>query len=275
LTSSRLGAYGIAFSGVDAAARWLAPVSSTAADLSIAVAISSDPCPDVRPEDDHVTIEFTEGGWATISRVPLAAKLVVPRRLETPDLVHPYLTAVCAQVAQWQDREVLHGAVVANGDRAVAVVGEREAGKTSLMAGCLADSRLAVMSDDLVVIAGERVFCGPRSLDMRPGAGSALEHLVTQPVRGSTRGRVTLPAAPADAHLAGVVVLQWGPLGLTRLEPSERLAQILPHVPVRLVSSAIERVLATAARPVWLLSRPKEWAALPASVELLMQALAA
>jgi hypothetical protein len=113
-------------------------------------------------------------------------------RLSHDELIHPYLGAAASVFSRWCGREVYHAGAFVCGGLAWAVVGGREAGKSSLLAA-LAARGLPVLSDDLVVTDGHQAFCGPRTIDLRrlaPGTTAPVT-----PVRGASRWRLALPPA--------------------------------------------------------------------------------
>jgi hypothetical protein len=127
-------------------------------------------------------------------------------RLSHDELVHPYLGAAACIFNRWAGREVYHAGAFIYGSLAWAVVGAREAGKSSLLAA-LASRRVPVLADDLVVTDGLQVFCGPRAIDLRRPPV-----LATGPVtlaRGASRWRLALPPLPGAAPLGGWIYLHW------------------------------------------------------------------
>lgn len=224
-------------------------------------------------EAGDVFLEFLEGGVASVDRSPAVAHLWFPEPIPVPDLVHPHLTAVAGQFAQWCGMQTMHGGLVAAGGAAVAVVGDREAGKSTLLAACSADPGLHVMADDLVVIEDGVAHAGPRTLDLRTAAVGQFANLVTEPVRGSARHRLALPDGPLVAAFAGTVVLQWGPSEVRRLEGRARVAALEAHMPMDRTRGSVGNLLAAAARPVWLCSRPRDWEQLAWSVEAVRSVL--
>ena len=110
---------------------------------------------------------------------------------QTPDeLVHPYLGAAASVFSRWAGREVFHAGAFICGGLAWAVVGGREAGKSSLLAA-LAARQLPVLADDLVITDGQDAFCGPRTIDLRRPIPGSSEPVT--PARGASRWRVSLP----------------------------------------------------------------------------------
>ena len=101
-------------------------------------------------------------------------------------------------------------AALAVDDRALGVVGTREAGKSSTLAW-LALAGTEVLCDDLLVIDGRSTFTGPRSIDLREDAAERLGAGEAIGVTGAReRGRLRLAPAGDRRVLAGFVFLARG-----------------------------------------------------------------
>ena len=151
-----------------------------------------------------------------------------------------------------------------------AVIGPKEAGKSTLLA-CCAREGSSVLSDDVIVLDGGRVLTGPRCIDLREASAARLGPGV--PVRRMTRRRLTLPPAPAEAKLRGFVHLAWGAeTALVPLRPSERLARLAERR-AQEGWPAILLLLELAARPAFELRRPRDLQSLDESAALLIERL--
>lgn len=191
--------------------------------------------------------------------------------LEVDELAHPYLGPTAAVFSRWAGREVFHGgAFVGRGGTAIAVLGARDAGKSTLLAA-LAARGVAVLADDLLVVDRGAVFAGPRTLDLRAAPGVELTdggRLAVSRSRGGSRWRIGLPPAPSQLPLGGWVFLR-GPsdaLTCTPVPATERLQRIASARGYAELPSDPHVVLDLAALPAWDLSFPRSWAALDAAV---------
>lgn len=225
---------------------------------------------------DRAVIPLIENGLLDISREPAVASFVTSRPLSAEELLHPWLVPAAATVNAWHGRRVLHGGLVGDGKRAVAVVGDKEAGKSTLLAWLAFEAGLAVMCDDLVALDGDMVFSGPRCIDLRP---SSLPHLPAVAgaalVRDGTRLRLPLPETAATAELIGFVVLEWSAeSALYPVPAAEHLPNILPHAFTEGVPAGINGVLGFARYRMWRLTRPRDWDSLSASAALITELLA-
>jgi len=222
-----LGAcYGHAWRGLGSGRRWLA---DTVADEPVVTVSQRRLDPGVDPPGETPAtrvLELLVGGWLEVDTEAGAACYVTSSAIDPEELVHPYLAAAAGVLCLRRGMECHHaGAFVADGG-AWAVLGDREAGKSTLMAA-LSRRGLPVLTDELVAVADGLVQVGPRLVDLRRptaehlGVGEALPS-----VRPGGRWRVPLePASPAP--LAGWVHLAWGPE--TELRPlglTERIGRV-------------------------------------------------
>ncbi len=130
-----LGAYGFRLSGVDAATELLAPVEPDWPELELlAVVDDAPPPPHDRVSEDRAELTLRSGGWVELDRDASRATYHLHRRVRDGDLLHPYLAPVAALAARWLGRESFHaGAVIVDGG-AWALLGDKEAGKSSTLA---------------------------------------------------------------------------------------------------------------------------------------------
>jgi hypothetical protein len=230
--------------------------------------------------DVSAHVPLIDSSWLSISRGPVAtATFEMTRPLDAAELLHPWLVPAAATVNVWNGRKVFHGGLISDGENAIAVVGGKEAGKSSLLAWASSQPGLFVMADDLVVVDGPDVHAGPSSIDLRPStldylpAGMTDVHLV----RGQTRARIILAPGPSTARLVAIVVLAWSEGsagGLTPVQPSDRLSHLLPHAMIGTLPLGHAGVLDLVRYPTWQLSRPRAWARMPDVVASLRALLA-
>jgi hypothetical protein len=152
--------------------------------------------------------------------------------------------------------------------RAWAVVGEKEGGKSTLLAS-LAQRGLGVLSDDLLVLEERRVLHGPRLIDLREAAAVHMElGEALGSAREGGRWRMRLDPTP-DTELAGWVFLRWGDeVELRTVGLADRIDRLLELVPTR-----EESVVSLAALPAYELVRPPSWEALPGALDALLDEL--
>jgi hypothetical protein len=245
------------------------------ADEALAVG-DADEWPTVRVEQKLTSCP----GWSEIERVDadsasiqtLAARLRLDRLsssleiharedLPVTDVIHPTLWPAASVFARWHERETFHaGAISFDGQRAWAVLGERGAGKSSLLAA-FALHGVEVLADDLLVVAGQRCFAGPRCLDLREEAATALGIAAnTRLVRSTERRRLGLRPCAGEYALRGFIHLRWGAqTRLERLLPVERLPLLLDHRRIAGLGADFEHLLDLVALPSLRLTRPRDW----------------
>lgn len=187
------------------------------------------------------------------------------------DLLHPYFGPVGIAFSRWLGRETFHAGAFVAGGGAWAVVGPREAGKSSLLTA-LARRGVGVLADDLVVVDSLRAFAGPRMLDLRtPPAAELAEALPVERARRGTRWRIRLGAVEPVVPLRGWIFLRWServrvervrtPFVLSRLARWRGRPE-LPTDPAQM--------LELAALPAWDVHRPKRWDAVDDTVATLL-----
>ena len=196
------------------------------------------------------------------------------RPLHVTDLVHPCLWPAAAVFARWRGAETLHaGAFVAAGG-AWAVLGERGAGKSSLLAA-LAITGHQILADDMLVVGERHCFAGPRCIDLRPEAAAALGIArETSTVRATQRRRLSLPAVRGRVALHGFVYLEWADrLAVEAIPPAEHLGVLVGHRRIAALGANVDVLLSLAGLPALRLSRPRHGESLEASREDLLQAV--
>lgn len=274
MSSSRsVGAYGFRLAG--AGERLLLPAPPDWPLISVVQELA-DPGPPPKLEigDEHATVPLIGGGMITIDRQPPKAVFRVPQHLTEDELAHPYIGPVAALHAHWLGRPTLHGGAMVIGDKAWGVLGRRNSGKSSLLAEAVR-RRIPVVADDLLVVEGQDVFAGPRSLDLRQsaalhfGAGRLLG-IVGQ----RERWRVELAPVPVRLPLAGWIFLRWGDEPGTNLVGiNERLVWLAASRTVRLDSADPAPLLPLAALPAVQVTVLQEWQELPPLFDSLLDTI--
>ena len=271
-----LGAYGLTLEGVEAAASLFVTAPATWPRFRISAAVG-----EARPggelvTDGHARLLLRTGGEIEIDRPGAEVRFTVPRGVGPQALVHPYLAPAAAVIARWLGRESFHGGAFVGGEGVWGVLGERELGKSSLLAW-LALRGEPVVCDDMLIIADGTAFAGPRSVDLRRETAEELGTGEELGVVGQReRWRVALPPVEPELPFRGWVFLAWGDAVEVRsVEPSERLARLLHHRGVRLPPADHEALLALAALPALELARPRRWDSVADAGERLLDAVAA
>jgi hypothetical protein len=209
-----------------------------------------------------------------IDRDPPSIMFHLPE-LPVPDaLIHPLGTVPFALLARWRGDVTLHAGAFATAAGAWAVVGHREAGKSTLLAS-LANRGVRLLADDLVAVLEGRVWPGPGCVDLRPDAAvrfAGARDLGI--VSGRRRFRLSTPTETRRLPLRGIFVLAWHDRAGVRVEPltvEERLRLLYDLEYVALVGPADPRALMDLVEvPAWRVSRSRHWTETDASLDAVM-----
>ncbi len=197
--------------------------------------------------------------------------------LDDDALRHPYLSFPAAIIHHWADRLVLHASAFDVEAGAVALLGDKEAGKSTTVA---AAGRLGhpVRADDVLVVDGTRALVGSRTLDLREEAAAIFGGTPLGVVGSRERFRQETSPPARPAPLAAFVVLEWGPgPELQRLEASELLRQLhrstaLAALIPRQMAHRPQVFLDLLGVPAYRLIRPRD---VSAAVEVVQELVAA
>jgi hypothetical protein len=265
------GAYGIRLSGLDAARPLLVPAAPDWPSFELSNRVEPGPYSAVEHAGDRrAELRLRTGGRIFIDRSPGRAEFVTPRPLAAEELVHPYLAPVAAVVAHWNDRESVHAGAFAVDGRVWGVVGERESGKSSTLARLALDGG-TIVSDDLLILQGTKVFAGPRAIDLREEPATRLGVGKSIGVAGAReRWRLRLEPLPQELELAGWIHLAWGGrVEAVPVEGRERIERLLSQRGARLPSLSPEVLLDLASLPSWEVRRPQAWQTLGKTADCL------
>lgn len=273
-TANAHGAYGIRILGLETARKFLVPAEPHWPRLQLVTTIGSSEADVETFNDDRALLKLRNGGEIRVDRVAGRAEFVVPEPLGPAELVHPYLAPVAAVVARWSGRESFHGGAFVVDGGVWALLGDREAGKSTTLAW-LAANGTPIVCDDMLIFAEGLTFVGPRALDLREGPAARLgigEYIGV--VGARERWRFVLPEVAERLPLRGFVYLAWADeLALSEVAPGERLARIFTHAGLRLPPLRPEVLLDLVALPAFELGRPHDWDSLSAAGELLLRTL--
>jgi hypothetical protein len=225
---------------------------------------------------DVARLRLAPEGSVVIHRNTRSSVFTMARPPSDGELAHPYISATAAIAARWDGWHSFHAGGFVIGDRVWGVLGEREVGKSSLLAA-LATLGVPVMTDDVLVVREGNALAGPRCVDLRTGSAAGLGIGETIGVVGTReRWRVRLPPVAAELPLAGWLTLEWGDTTtFERITPGERFPRLLENLTVILEPPDPPTVLALASLPMVTLRRPRRLDELVGSAELLVAHLAA
>jgi hypothetical protein len=261
VSPSALGAYGLNIVGLAGAVEWMQELPQSSPPLRIETARdASNNFERSSLDGTAADLRLVGGGRLRMRRGDERAVFSFPELPPEEDLLHPYLAPAAALAHLWAGREAVHAGAFATSAGAVALLAEKEGGKSTTLAWLAVKHRLPVLSDDLVVLRNGAVLSGPRCLDLRRTRTlDGLDLGTARVVRNSERLRLSVPPVPTETPLIGSVVLRWGPR--TRLdEPAaaDRLRELLPH---RMYGDRLggdpPALLQVAALPMLIVTRPR------------------
>ncbi|UQX87874.1 hypothetical protein M6D93_16430 [Jatrophihabitans telluris] len=189
-------------------------------------------------------------------------------------LLHPYLGSTALAVAAWAGRCALHAGSFVGPDGVWGVLGEREDGKSSLLAWMVSHG-MNVLADDLLITDGLTAMAGPRFIDLREGAARRFELGSDVGVLGTRRRwRVPLGPVPAELPVRGWIELAWGPdVQVQPIPISERMGVLARHKGLRFPVGDDVSLLHVLRLPAFRFSRPQDWDLMDTAMEQLLIAL--
>lgn len=283
--SSALGAYGWRVAGVgDAAQRYLLEAPSNWPLLTIdrvygaptmsrsvttGMVFIDDQCSEYESADQNGKV-----GCVRIDRNPLTARLTSATGFSDEVIVHPELSSVASIAGHWLGRTVFHAGAFLTGTGAWAVLGAREAGKSTLLAS-LANKGVGIVTDDVMVVHADQVYAGPRCVDLREGAAQWLgqgEEIGTSGPRH--RWRVRVDPIPAVVSLRGWILPEWN--DLIRVEPvpvASRLPILCDNLAIKRPPADPEHLLDLSLLPILRFQRPRRWEVMDSAAAALLDTL--
>lgn len=232
-TARRLGAYGLHLPDLPDAADLLLDAPDDWIDWRVE-RCDGDGQPPEFVESDRAQLRAEPDGWVEIERASGHARFHFPTPPSDRELVHPYLAATAGVIARWQGLHCFHAGAFVAGGRAWAVLGDKGAGKSSLLAQ-LATQGVPILTDDVLVVRGVHGLAGPRCVDLRRASAEALG--VGEPlgvVGRRERWRVPVGPVAPEVPLGGWIRLAWGEAGVEPLPASEALPAIFASLTLRI-----------------------------------------
>jgi hypothetical protein len=207
-------------------------------------------------------------------REPLSVELTVANPHDTGEVLQPFLATAAAVASRWLGRQAFHaGAFLADSGVAVAVLGAKGAGKSTMLA-TLAGAGASVFTDDLLVVDRTTAFAGPRCVDLRGDAANVMGVGIPLGVVGAReRWRVLLPPVEPEVTLGGWILPEWGDrVEIVSVPLAQRLPLLLQHLAVLVEPPSPEDLLHLAVLPCWRLVRPRRWDVVDEVVSAVMAA---
>jgi hypothetical protein len=268
--------YGFQVTGLGDPAHHLVPAEADWPRLRVEQArgtLARTPAGTVRVTEDRAEIWVTDHDRVDMDRATLTVRFTTGAPLGDEILVHPYLALPASIASHWLGRMVFHGGAFLLAGRAWALLGDKEAGKSSTL-GWLSGNGHQVLSDDILMVDEGLIYSGPRSIDLRGDAAERFggEDLGVLGSRGRWRLRPEQP--PPSAPLAGVIHLEWGPtVSVESVPPPERVAAMVRKSVLRARPAEAASYLDLATLPTWRFSRPRDLDGLDEANAQLLDAL--
>ena len=275
-SSGRRGVYGVAVDGLPGAEHLMRPADSAWPTLRVVTALGPPTVDADVVGDEEAAFALEQGGLdVRLDRATTTAAFTAEREHPDGAYLHPFLARTAAVLARWHHREAFHAGCLVVGGAAWAVLGAREAGKSTVLAQAHLRG-LPVLTDDVLVVDDGVVLPGPGSLDLREPTARRLALGEPLGVVGSReRWRVALPDDVAPTPLRGWVLPVWGEsTALFPLPPQPRQALVASALFPRLPPEDPLRLLALGALPVVVWQRPRDFAAADGALDALLAGLA-
>lgn len=265
----RRGAYGLHLPDLPAAAELLIEAPASWVDWRLERVVGGGQ-PSEFVEPDRARLRAEPDGWVEIERAASRARFHFPTPPADREMVHPYLAATAGVIARWRGLQCFHAGAIAVDGRAWALLGDKGAGKSSLLAQ-LAALGVPVVTDDVLVVRGTQALAGPRCVDLRPASAAVLGGAEPLGVVG-TRERWRRPLGPVEPELplSGWICLDWGESGIEPLPASETLAAIFASLLLRLEPTDPAALMDLVTLPAYVLRQRQEIEELSRTAERLL-----
>lgn len=258
---TRPGAYGLHLPTLRDAGNVLVQAPEQWGEWQLVLAEGSG-SPEEFVEDSRARIRSAPSGWVDIDRGRRMSTMHLPKTPSPAEIAQPFLGSTAVVVAHWMGLQSFHaGAFVAHG-RAWAILGTKGAGKSSLLAA-LSLRGTPILADDVLVVDRRlQGLAGPRCIDLRHEASTALGVGETLGVVGTReRWRMGLNPVDPEVPLGGWIHLQWGEPEIERVPAQERVEALFANLALRAQSRdpvVLSRLMELFALPMLCVRRPRD-----------------
>jgi hypothetical protein len=225
--------------------------------------------------DTRARVRTEPDGWVDVDLQTRTSTLNLPDRPGCRELVHPYLGSTAVVAAHWCGWESFHAGAFLLAEKAWAILGDKEAGKSSLLA-CLALCGTPILTDDVLVLRGAVALAGPRCIDLREASARQLDAGDPLGVVGSRpRWRMEIASVPAEVPLGGWIYLDWGKkTHIQHLPASQLLPALLARLALRATPRDPQGLMDLLELPALSFTREQQVEALNESTQALLHLLA-
>ena len=216
---------------------------------------------------------FSDHDGLILDRRTMCVRFITERALGDDALAHPYLSLPAAIASHWLGRQALHGSAFELDGYAWAMLGTKEAGKSSIVGWAFGRGH-RVISDDLLVLEDNTLFSGPRCIDLRNEAAAALGGDGARPLADRPRWRLRPGPVPSALPLDGLVHLEWGSeVVVEPLAPVDRLRRLAEHFVLTPDLADATAYLELADLPAYRFARPRDVRSIDEANDQLLDAL--
>jgi hypothetical protein len=271
LTENPRGVWGLRFDPLQVPARLLVPAAPDWPSVALDVKVGGpDPASAAGWGPNRASYGLFGGHLIEICRDPTEVRLLLGSDTSAECVLQPHLSSAASTIAYWAGRSAMHAGAFEHHGGAWLLLGHKGDGKSSTL-GWMASAGVTVVADDLVVVDHDRVFAGPRCVDLRRDAAASLSAGRDLGIVGTReRWRIDLSPCPPALPLRGTIQLGWGPLSVRSLPAEERLGLLVEHRALALPWIDAENLLDLAARPTLSWKRPRGWKTAASSIEALL-----
>ncbi len=221
---------------------------------------------------DQALLAIPPEGFMEIDRAGASTTLHLRERPPVEALIHPLLSSTGIVAGHWLGRTPFHGGAFLVNGRAWGVLGDRDAGKSSVLMG-LHRVGVPILTDDLLLVDATGAYAGPRCIDLRKSAAAHFQsggYLGT--VGARERWRVELPAVPARVPFGGWIRLDWSDeVQITAVPLRDRLATLAVNRGLRAADADMSRLLDLLDAPMVAFSRAQDWSRADEAIGTLLE----
>jgi hypothetical protein len=275
---SRPGAYGLHLPALAGAGSLLVDAPEHWGDWHIELAAGNG-SPAEFVDDSRARLICEPSGWVDIDRASATSTFHLPSEPAAHEIAQPRLGMSAVIAAHWRDNYSFHAGVFLAAGTAWGVLGDKGAGKSSLMA-TLALMGVPVLADDALILDGRgRALAGPRCIDLREQTAAALGVGESIGVVGTReRFRMALAPVPCEAPLGGFIWLEWGEAAFAPVSPEQRVGALAGSFALRLPErgeQAHVALMGLLALPMMRFRRPRALDRIEASAQRLLEEIEA
>jgi hypothetical protein len=233
---------------------------------------AADDAPGMSVDPARARVGLPGAGELLLDRAARTMTFHTRQAIRPEALVHPGLVPAAAIVAWWSGRVPVHASAVLVGDRVWGLLADREGGK-STMAALLAERGCGLFADDMLIVAGDRCFAGPGSVDLRAEPARRLGGRSLGVVGQRERWRKAYANSVVEAPLAGWVELTWATdatVLVTEAPVGDRIGAFDHHASLPITP---DQLLDLALAPMIRLRRPRALERAGTSADELLAAL--